>query len=560
MALVWLVAGVIGSVVVAALSFQAPQGVLRAAVRIAAILVLVVGVAMSTVTYVSPTEVGIVYKNALGPRLTNGRIIATEGEMGIQANVLPPGWHIGYIPIMYTIKTVPQTEIASGEVGLISAVDGLPLDEGQLFAPDWPREEFQQMLDAKYFLTTGKGRKGKQVAVLTPGKYPINTELFRVERVKQTEIAQGEVGVLKANFGTPPSEVVRGVAGALEPGKTGHEVGDEMLLRLGKPGEMGVRVDVLAPGKYPLNTDAYTVIEMWTTQMIAQFSASPSATPSNPQSQSGREPVLEEREITVRTNDGFTFPVDVRVEYVIEPKNAPIVVAKLGDDEGERFRNALNSAVRAIFRNNGEKVRALDYVQQRSIQEEQSLKMLEQQMARFGVTVTAVRIGNVGDEKSLGALLKTQTDREIAKQEQITFQEQQKAAEKKKELTRVTQEAEEEKRLATSAYEVKIADEQKKRRITEAGGEAEAIRINAQAQAEAYRIIANEIGKSNAALIELLKIVGERNILITPRVLINNGPGGSQGGMSGGEGAALIGTMLDQMMNREERDEKPAKP
>src|SRR6185295_4124150 len=193
-------------------------------------------------------------------------------------------------------------------------------------------------------------------------------------------------------------------------------------------------------------------------------------------------------------------------------------------------------------------VRALDYVQQRSHQESQSLQMLVTQMARFGVTITAIRIGDVGDEKTLGALLKTQTDREIAKQELITFGEQQKAAEQKRQLSRATQEAEEEKRLATAMYAAKIADEAKKQKITEAGAEAESTTIKAKAQADAYRLIAEQIGKSNAALIEVLKIVGERNIQIAPRVMVTGG--GSPGAAN--SGTALIGTMLDTMLAKEE--------
>jgi hypothetical protein len=355
---------------------------------------------------------------------------------------------------------------------------------------------------------------------------------------------------------------------------------EDDALRLANPGEMGILAAALPPGKYPLNTDAYTVTEIWTTQMIAHYTAimGPNtgstgmmggggsnssrdfqgiAQTSQQQSRSGgsakqskHESAMEEREITVRTVDGFTFPVDVRLEYVVEPKDAPIVVAKLGDDEGERFRNAINSAVRAIFRNNAEKVRALDYVQQRSQQEEQSLAALKGQMARFGITVAAVRIGNVGDEASLGKLLDTQTQREIAKQEQITTQEQQKAAEQKKLLAKATQESEEEKRLATATYSVKIADEEKKKQVIAAGAEAESIKVKAEAQSQALRSIAAQIGPTNAALMELLKIVGEKNIQITPRVLVNGRS--SIPGQAGSETAALVGTLLDQMISREE--------
>lgn len=178
--------------------------------------------------------------------------------------------------------------------------------------------------------------------------------------------------------------------------------------------------------------------------------------------------------------------------------------------------------------------------------------MLTDQMRRYGLTVTAVRIGDIGDEQSLGNLLKTQTDRELAKQELLTFQEQQKAAEEQKRLNKAKQESEEEKRLATAAYAAKIATETAKQKVTEAEGEAQAISIRAKAQADAYQLIAQQIGKSNAAMIELLKIVGERNIQIAPRVLVNGDRGSGPTMGSNGESAALIGTILDTLVTREE--------
>ena len=66
--------------------------------------------------------------------------------------------------------------------------------------------------------------------------------------------------------------------------------------------------------------------------------------------------------------------------------------------------------------------------------------------------------------------------------------------------------------------------------------------------ADAYRLIAEQIGKSNAALIEVLKIVGERNIQIAPRVMVTGGGGPA----NSNSGTALIGTMLDTMMAKSE--------
>ncbi|HYF15473.1 MAG TPA: SPFH domain-containing protein [Phycisphaerales bacterium] len=521
----------------------------RAVMRWFALAVFLTGLAFSTVTYVPSDRVGVVTKNMFGSSLREGRIVAVNGEMGPQADALAPGLHFWFWPFVYTVRTEPLTVIESGKIGIVETTDGLPLDPGQLFAPEWTQADFERMQDARFFLTNGNGRKGKQASVLTPGTYRLNPLLYKVKMVDQTEILQGEVGVVKANFGSPATEMVDAETGRSLSADEASKLPDERVLSFAREGEMGIRRDVLRPGKYPINTDAFTVVELYSSVMIAHYTAA-NAGPSTPRSGAMRDAVAEESDIRVTTSDGFKFPVDVRIEYVIEAVNAPVVVATLGDDEGERFRNVMNSAVRAIFRNNAEKVRALDYVQQRSIQESQSLTMLASQMARFGVKVTAVRIGEVGDETSLGALLKTQTDRELAKQEQTTFQEQQKAAEQKKQLARTQQESDEEKKLATAAYSVKIAAETQKQKVTEAQGEAEAITIKAIAQADAYKQIAEQIGKGNAAMIELLKIVGEKGIQITPRIMVTGGAGGTLG--SDSTTAALMGTMLDQMVKEED--------
>ena len=530
MSMLVLLVAVILAIALVGSAFRVPDRSLKAAAIAAAGLVLFLGILFSSGRFVGANEIGIVKKNALGPPLQGGRIIATDGEMGIQAEVLSPGWHAWYWPVVYDVNSVPLIEIKEGQIGLVESRDGEPLDKGQLFAPEVEPPEFKKMVtDASYFLSSG-GRKGPQVNVLTPGKYRINTELFNVDIVDATEVPNATVAVLKSNFGTPGT-VERSV------------VDREVPVILAGPGELGVRADPLDPGKHPVNTKAFEVTMISTKNTIVRFTKLSGDGPS------GSE---EEREINVRTSDGFTFPVDVRIEYHIQEQNAPIVVQELKDDQ-ESLLTVLNSAVRAIFRNNAESVKALDYVNQRSLQESQSLAMLQQAMGKVGVTVSAVRIGDVGDEETLGELLKTQRDREIATQEQITFQEQQKAAEQKKELTRTEQEAEEERRLATASYEVKIAEQDKEKRLIAATAEAEAIKIEAEAQAEAFKLIAEQIGKGNAALVEVLKIIGQDKIQITPRVMVNSSSSG--GGATSPETVALIGTMLDQMVTDAEAEE-----
>ena len=528
MSMAILLVAVILALTLVGSAFRTPDKTLKLGAVVVAVLLIFFGFLFSSVRFVGSNEIGLIKKNALGPALKGGQIIATKGEMGVQAQVLSPGWHPWYWPILYDVSAVPLVEIDQDQVGLVEAQDGQPLASSQLFAPEVTEDEFKQMLDdATQFLSSG-GRKGPQSNVLKPGKYRINTELFKITKEKATDVPNASVAVLKANFGDPPT-----IQQSLVDG-------NEQVL-LADDGERGVRAKPLPPGKYPINTKAYEVTIVSTKQTIVRF--------TKHAGQSG-DRVEEEREINVRTTDGFTFPVDVRIEYNIEAQNAPIVVAKLKDEEG--MRAMLNSTVRAIFRNNAESVKALDYVNQRSHQETQSLSLLQLEMAKVGVTVTAVRIGDVGDEETLGDLLKTQRDREIATQEQITFQEQQKAAEQKKELTRTEQEAEEERKLATASYDVKIAEQNKEKRLISASAEAEAIKIEAAAQADAFKLIADQIGKGNAALMEALKIVGESRIQITPRVMV--GANASASSTDAGT-VALIGTMLDKMVDDEPDNE-----
>lgn len=469
------------------------------------IIIAVVTTAMSVVK-IGGNQAGIVEKKLGGGKMPSGKILAVNGENGIQAQILGPGWHFFYWPWQYDIKKVSLIEIKEGAIGLVQAADGRSLPADTIYAEEW--DDSDKMLNAEYFLSEGAGHKGPQLSVLKPGKYRLNTNLFTITPVSITNVRVGTVAVIKSNVG---------------------EVVVDSKDRLVERGQRGIWNKALGEGQYYLNTKAYeaTIINIRQTKV--------SYTASIDQREQGFKP------ITVRSKDGFTFPVDVRITYRIEREDAPRVVAMIGDDI-LILTKLVTPTVRAIFRNNAEKVKALDYVQQRSKQEQQSATMLREELEKYGITVLAVRIGDIGDEKTLGQLLKTQTDREIALQEQKTFEEQQRAAEKQKALTKTVQEAEEEKRLATAAYGVQIAEQEKQQRIINAQAEAEQITLVADAKALAYKKISEVLGSNNAALLEIMKLVSMENINITPEVMV----GGGGSGMTD----ALMGTILRGMLDK----------
>jgi len=478
------------------------------------VLIVLIAVIAGSVVKIDGDEVGIVEKKLFGRDLSEGKVLAVKGEKGFQAQILMPGWRVKW-KWQYNVTKIKMIEIKEGFVGLIHAADGRSLPADIIYAPEW--EDVEKMHNAEYFLGEGKGYSGPQLSVLPPKKYRINTKLFTITPVPITNVTVGTVVVIKSNVG----EAV------------------ESKDRLVEVGRRGIWNKPLTEGKYRLHTKAYEATPISIRQVKVSYTA-------EKEQGEGKE-YQPMRPIIVRSKDGFTFPVDVRVMYRIDSENAPRVVATVGDD-ALVLTKLVTPAVRAIFKNNAEKVKALEYVQKRSEQEKQSASMLEEELAKYGVTFLAVRIGDVGDEKTLGSLLKTQTDREIALQEQATFEEQQRAAEKQKQLTKTKQEAEEEKRLATAAYAVKIADEEKKKVIIAAQAEAEHIKLTAEARALAYKKISEVIGRDNAALIEIMKLVEAGKIRITPEVMV----GGAGAGMTD----ALMGTVLRGMLDKEATSEK----
>ncbi|HRJ49523.1 MAG TPA: hypothetical protein PKU91_03255, partial [Phycisphaerales bacterium] len=194
--MIFMVAGVVLALLLLGMSARAPSEAVRRTAISGAMVAIFLGFMLSSVVMIGPREVGIVTKNYFGGKLTQGRILATGGEVGVQAQVLTPGLHLWYWPFIYSVKGEPLTEVPSGKIALLEASDGLPLPDGQLFAPEWPKERVREMLDAAHFLTDGDGRRGRQITVLTPGLYRLNTALFSVKLVDQTEVTAGEVAVL----------------------------------------------------------------------------------------------------------------------------------------------------------------------------------------------------------------------------------------------------------------------------------------------------------------------------------------------------------------------------
>ncbi|MBW2119925.1 MAG: flotillin family protein, partial [Deltaproteobacteria bacterium] len=142
-------------------------------ILVVVVLIALIVIIASSIVKIEGDEVGIVEKKLFGGSLPEGKVLAINGENGVQAQILAPGWHVKW-KWQYNVTQIKMTEIKTGSVGLIQAADGQSLPTGAIYAPEWKDPE--KMLNAEYFLGQGKGYKGPQLSVLSPGRYRINTK------------------------------------------------------------------------------------------------------------------------------------------------------------------------------------------------------------------------------------------------------------------------------------------------------------------------------------------------------------------------------------------------
>ncbi len=492
---------------------------------VTAVALGIISMAFSTAIAVRDDQGGIVIRH-FGPDLPANRVVAANGEKGPQAAVLGPGWHFGYWPWLYSLEPVDNITIEAGNVGVVTALDGKSLPQNSVYAPEWKVAD--AMIDGQAFLTSTDpqmGFRGPQVTVLTPGRYRYNPRLFRIEQRPALVVQAGEVAVVKANDGIEWT-----------PAAGGEEVNGTPLV---PRSYRGIWRDPLAPGAYYLHPDAYTVIKVSTTNRVYTYQDKQWA-------------------IKVRSKDGFTFPVDVRVSVAISASDASHLVALLADpdrvvkDEQEDEHLSLLEAkvilplIRTIFRNVAETMNAMQFVSSRTQVEKDATDRMRIELKRYRLSTEGVFIGNIDlDSTEAGKqLLATQTDREVALNQQQTFGEKKRAEESRATFIKAQAEAEQQKVLAEATYQVQVKEQAAKAREAEARGEASYIAITAEAKQKAYASMAQAIGAPGVTQLELMKLVSEGKVQITPQVMMM----GSASAMD-----ALAGTMLAKPA------EKPAK-
>ncbi len=213
-----------------------------------------IAIAKKGIVVIGNNEVGIVIKkfnyNPFSPKLPAGQLIALKGEAGSQGKILTPGMHWGYFPRMYIIRKESVINISPEEIGLVVAKDGANMPPGQHFGKFVECNNFQ---DAGAFIENG-GEKGKQLEILTPGTYRINTELFKITKKSVIYIPQGEIGLVVAKDGAdmPPEQLLGKVVDC-----SNFQNASAFMTN---GGQKGRQLAILTTGTHQINTDLFTII------------------------------------------------------------------------------------------------------------------------------------------------------------------------------------------------------------------------------------------------------------------------------------------------------------
>lgn len=152
-------------------------------------LILILGliVLYESVTITKGNEFITLELKWFGKEMPDGRTIALSHEVGVQARLLGPGFHL-LTPFIYKTKKCPFLIIPKNQVGLVRAMTGAPIPASQFMAKTAECDLFQV---GEAFLKNG-GEKGPQLDILPEGQYKINPFLFEVNIVDATMIGDDE--------------------------------------------------------------------------------------------------------------------------------------------------------------------------------------------------------------------------------------------------------------------------------------------------------------------------------------------------------------------------------
>ena len=561
--------------------------------------------------------------------LPDGRIIATKGEAGFQGKTLAPGLYWGMWPWQYGVDMHAFTVIPEGKIGLVLSNDGAEIPTGAILARRVESDNFQE---AEKFLNNG-GQKGRQTSYITAGTYRINSFAFTITITDMVIIHENMVGIVTTldgepiesgqiagkyidshnnfqdfdrflqnggNRGLQPSiilagsyninpwaiqieevpmtDVPIGYVGVVISyiGQDGKDLTGESFKHgnIVSKGQRGVWMEPYGPGKYPFNKYIMKVELVPTTNLVLNW--------ANTRSEAHQ---LDKNlsTITVRSQDGFPFNLDVSQIIHIPSNEAPKVIARFGSMHN-LVSQVLEPTIGNYFRNSAQDSDVIAFLSSRKERQQAAKNNMKEVLDEYNVNAVDTLIGDIVPPESL---MKTLTDRKIAQEEEKTYSVQKMAQEKRQGMEKETAIADMQKEIVKAQQNVEIAqrtadavvkkaegdanslrlqvDAEATATKMRAGAQAEATKLNAGADAErisktgiaeaekimaigkstaeAYELQVKAMGGDNFTRYKITEEIGKGAIKVMPDILIGAG-NGTEGGISG-----LLGMKLMELMD-----------
>ena len=427
------------------------------------------------------------------------------------------------------------------KIGIVTAMDGPSLAQGEIIAPvvgDDPQEietYHNKFQDPDKFLKAG-GFRGRQLQVLVEGTYYINRLFATIEMVPKTVIEVGNVGVVVSYTG-----------------ETGEDLSGETY----RPGELvargqrGVWEVALLPGKYAFNTYAGKVVSVPTTNFILKWI----------RSQSGAHKFDENlSEVSLITKDAFEPSLPLSVVVHIDYEKAPLVIQRFGDIK-RLVEQTLDPMVAAYFKNIGQTRTLIQLLQERSQIQQQASDEMKEKFEHYNLELEEVLIGTPSspvDDAQIETILTQLRSRQIASEQIETYDRQQKAAVKERELKEAESRAQMQTSITQSELSIDVQSNQGKAEYQRSIQQAAQIRALAEAEAEKVarigiaQALATEeqvrayggpqFQVTQTVLNRFAEAIQESKVAVVPQVLV----GADKEGGSGNVMQALLTMLLSE--------------
>ncbi|HKQ61675.1 MAG TPA: SPFH domain-containing protein [Candidatus Polarisedimenticolaceae bacterium] len=437
-------------------------------------------------------------------------------------------------------------------IGVVTIHDGPPIESGEIIAPevkagsDGDHNYFQ---DPEAFLRVG-GRRGKQLQVLTDGTFFLNRWFATVEVRPKTLIPIGYVGVVVSYHGTAGRDLTG----------TGFRYGEQV-----EPGQRGVWKKALTPGKYPLNPYAVKAEPVPTINFVLRWITGRVEAHQYDKDLSSIELI---------TADGYEPVLPLSLVLHIDYEKAPSVVQRFGDVK-RLISQTLDPILTSYFRDVAQSSSMLDLLTHREEIQRRATAELGRRFQEYDINCIAVLIGRpeskARPEEQGGDAIERLFDqlrlRRLAEEQKATFDKQEEAARRLKELNHAEAAAAKQAELTQTKIEVEIAGNRGEAQLAEAQRLAERDVARASGESRSRELVGRgeaariaQVGLSEAAVslqkiraygdsrLYALNLAGEQfahasQPLVPERLLVMGG-GGGEGAAGGGGSSNLFGQLL----------------